>query len=92
MDASKPKFGDTDADYWRHAKQGVKWDSRCRINHDQPTWYFSFMGRVEKQIEWRNESPPVRILGQPLLLIISWEVCPLIGRTAIGKLSSNFQE
>lgn len=51
MDASKPKIGDADEDYWRH-EEDEKWDDGCRISHGQPTWYFSFMGRKEKQIKW----------------------------------------
>jgi hypothetical protein len=51
MDASRPKFGDDDQDYWRH-EQDMGWDSGCRIHHRQATWYFSFMGRKEKQIDW----------------------------------------
>lgn len=38
------KTGDIDEDYWRHDDKR-QWDAGCRINHDQPTWYFSFMGR-----------------------------------------------
>ncbi|KAI9710570.1 MAG: hypothetical protein M1820_002706 [Bogoriella megaspora] len=46
MDASKPKTGDTDDDYWQHNKL-KQWDKTCRVNHGQPTWYFSYMGRRE---------------------------------------------
>lgn len=49
----KSKFGDFDADYWRHASTST-WDARCRIDHGQPTWYFSFMGRREKMVEWQD--------------------------------------
>ena len=55
MDASKPKLGSDDEDYWKHAKLDVPWDSGCRISHDQPTWYFSFLGRKAKMMEWRKE-------------------------------------
>jgi len=39
-----------DEDYWRHAEKGY-YRSRgtCRVPHGQPTWYFSFMGRKERQ-------------------------------------------
>lgn len=39
-----------DEDYWRHAETGY-YRSRgiCRVSHGQPTWYFSFMGRKERQ-------------------------------------------
>jgi hypothetical protein len=52
MDASQPKFGDDDEDYWRHDETGVAWDRKCRISHGQATWYYSFMGRRQKQINW----------------------------------------
>ncbi|KAF8866840.1 hypothetical protein BDZ45DRAFT_768617 [Acephala macrosclerotiorum] len=38
------KTGDIDDDYWEHDFDS-EWDVECRINHSQPTWYFSFMGR-----------------------------------------------
>jgi len=49
---TKSKFGDHDADYWHHADRHVAWDSECRVNHDQPSWYFSFMGRRGKMVQW----------------------------------------
>lgn len=52
MDASNPKLGDADEDYWKHSKLGVHWDQGCRIRHQQPTWYFSFLGRRMKMLEW----------------------------------------
>ncbi|KAK3718302.1 hypothetical protein LTR37_005115 [Vermiconidia calcicola] len=52
MNTSKPKFGDADEDYWKHSRQGVSWDFNCRIRHGQPSWYFSFMGRKQKMMEW----------------------------------------
>lgn len=55
MDASKPKFGDADEDYWKHA-ENRNWDNGCRIRHLQPTWYFSFMGRRQKMIEFNSKS------------------------------------
>ena len=54
MNISKPKLGDADEDYWHHSDLGVGWDKGCRIRHGQPSWYFSFMGRKEKMIEWRQ--------------------------------------
>lgn len=39
---------DPDHEYWASGRQ-KKWDSKCRISHDEPTWYFSFMGRREKR-------------------------------------------
>ena len=57
MDASKPKLSSNDEDYWKHDNLGVGWDEGCRVSHDQPTWYFSFMGRRGKMMEWnRNKS------------------------------------
>ena len=55
MDASKPKYRDADEDYWNHAKSNVAWDLSCRIRHGQPSWYFSFLGRKQKMIEWRQK-------------------------------------
>ncbi|KAK5164092.1 uncharacterized protein LTR77_010183 [Saxophila tyrrhenica] len=55
MAQSKPKFEDEDSDYWKHSRQNVAWDEDCRLSHDQPTWYFSFMGRKEKQIQWTKQ-------------------------------------
>lgn len=52
MDASKPKLDSDDQDYWKHAGLGVAWSQGCRIRHKQPTWYFSFMGRRAKMMEW----------------------------------------
>jgi hypothetical protein len=53
MNASK--LSSEDEDYWKHTKLDVPWDAGCRISHDQPTWYFSFMGRKAKMMEWRKE-------------------------------------
>ncbi|KAK4546193.1 hypothetical protein LTR36_002330 [Oleoguttula mirabilis] len=52
MNASHPKLGDADEDYWAHSKLGVHWDQGCRIRHQQPSWYFSFLGRRQKMVEW----------------------------------------
>jgi hypothetical protein len=56
MDASKPKFGDADEDYWKHDERR-NWDGDCRIKHGQPSWYFSFMGRRQKMIEFQKNRP-----------------------------------
>ena len=52
MDASNPKLSSDDEDYWHHDDRDIPWNDGCRINHDQPTWYFSFMGRRGRMIEW----------------------------------------
>ena len=52
MNASDPKLGDADEDYWHHSKLSVHWDAGCRIRHAQPSWYFSFLGRRHKMVEW----------------------------------------
>lgn len=49
---SHPKLADHDEDYWHHASLNVPWDKGCRIRHKQPSWYFSFMGRRQKMVEW----------------------------------------
>jgi hypothetical protein len=38
---------DEDEEYWNHHKPGI-WKGKCRIEHEQSTWYFSFLGRKEK--------------------------------------------
>ncbi|TVY32541.1 hypothetical protein LOCC1_G008768 [Lachnellula occidentalis] len=38
------KTGDVDNDYWAHDRM-KHWGKSCRINHGQPSWYFSFVGR-----------------------------------------------
>ena len=62
MAGSKCKFGDADGDYWRHADNDVQWDANCRIKHGQPSWYFSFLGRREKMIEWTQKGKAHHIL------------------------------
>ena len=50
LDRTKPKFEDTDKDYWLHASLGeCDWCRGCRVKHKQPTWYFSFMGRQDER-------------------------------------------
>jgi len=48
------KFADFDDNYWRHDEPHTRWDRNCRIEHDQPTWYYSHMGRKERVIEWQE--------------------------------------
>ena len=56
MDRSNTKTGNADKDYWEHHKLKVgKWDRGCRVKHQQPTWYFSFMGRREDMDAFRKE-------------------------------------
>ncbi|KAH7035909.1 uncharacterized protein B0I36DRAFT_382523 [Microdochium trichocladiopsis] len=45
------KLRDNDDDYWHHASMGP-WDLECRVDHGEPTWYFSFMGRREHMTAW----------------------------------------
>lgn len=52
MYLSHPKLADHDEDYWNHAKLTVAWDQGCRLRHKQPSWYFSFMGRRQKMVQW----------------------------------------
>ncbi|KAL8687826.1 MAG: hypothetical protein Q9218_006106 [Villophora microphyllina] len=48
MNKSMPKTADYDTDYWLHNDLDEDdWDRECRVSHDEPTWYFSFMGRRE---------------------------------------------
>lgn len=48
MNKHKAKTYDEDTDYWYHNKIR-QWDQGCRVTHGEPTWYFSFMGRREKE-------------------------------------------
>ncbi|KAF2635116.1 hypothetical protein P280DRAFT_536617 [Massarina eburnea CBS 473.64] len=47
MDRSKPKGNCLDDKYWKANASGTggRWDHRCRIKHNQPTWYVSWLGR-----------------------------------------------
>lgn len=41
------RFGSDEMDhdaYWNHNTYKT-WGKGCRVKHDEPTWYFSFMGR-----------------------------------------------
>jgi hypothetical protein len=38
---------DEDDAYWNHNTR-KDWSMGCRVKHDEPTWYFSFMGRRQK--------------------------------------------
>lgn len=41
--------GDGDDDYWVYNQRRDRYDEGCRVKHGEPTWYFSFMGRREKE-------------------------------------------
>jgi len=56
------KTGDKDKDYWKYlsAKQhgfmrglSGRYDKGCRFAHDEPSWYFSFMGSRKDYDEWK---------------------------------------
>jgi hypothetical protein len=48
MDRSKPHGKTPDDEYWKHnGSVGGRWDTRCRINHNQSTWYVSWLGRPD---------------------------------------------
>jgi hypothetical protein len=51
---TKSKFGSDDADYWLHCLQ-FEYDHGCTIDHGQPTWYFSFLGRLEDMKEFQDQ-------------------------------------
>lgn len=62
MDKSKAKTANYDSDYWHHndLEEG-EWDSGCRVNHGEPTWYFSFMGRKEdRELFFKKKRIPLR--------------------------------
>ncbi|KAL8810083.1 MAG: hypothetical protein Q9200_002861 [Gallowayella weberi] len=61
LDDSKPKTGDSDSDYWNH--NDLDEDAiiyGCRVEHRQPTWYFSFMGRREARDEFLRKKRSAR--------------------------------
>ncbi|KAL2705955.1 hypothetical protein AAEP93_001205 [Penicillium crustosum] len=39
---------DENSEYWALDTPGYVYDNTCRIRHGEPTWYFSFMGRGER--------------------------------------------
>jgi hypothetical protein len=48
MDRSKPKGEGSDDKYWRHnEKVNGRWDTKCRVTHNQSTWYVSWLGRPD---------------------------------------------
>jgi len=48
MDRSKPHGKNLDDEYWKHNESvGGRWDTRCRITHNQSTWYVSWLGRPD---------------------------------------------
>lgn len=62
MDRSRLKRDDTDVDYWRQLESvDGRWDTNCRVRHDEPTWYVSWCGRDEhkqKLLERHRERNP----------------------------------
>jgi hypothetical protein len=45
---------DEDEKYWDHHEDGI-WKRKCRIEHGDSTWYFSFLGRKEKMDEYQKQ-------------------------------------
>ena len=54
MDITNPKTGDIDEDYWIYNAR-MEWDANCRIDHEQRTWYWSFMGRPSIMSKYQQE-------------------------------------
>ena len=50
MSMSSSERDGADMSYWEH-KNLKNWDKRCRCDHGEPTWYFSFMGRRDHQTQ-----------------------------------------
>lgn len=45
MDRSIPKGNDLDDEYWRiNAIINYRWDTQCRVKHNQYSWYVSWCG------------------------------------------------
>ena len=56
MDKSNPVTGNADTDYWKHNKLDMSDFVRdCRIKHQEPTWYFSFMGRRDAMDRFQRD-------------------------------------
>jgi hypothetical protein len=48
MDRSKTHGNYAGSEYWKvNSSVGARWDTRCRIRHNQSTWYVSWMGRTD---------------------------------------------
>jgi hypothetical protein len=48
MDRSRTPSKFTDSEYWDENKcVGRKFDTKCSINHNQPSWYVSWQGRAD---------------------------------------------
>jgi hypothetical protein len=46
MDRSKPQSENLDDENWKHNTDvNGRWDTRCRIKHNQSTWYVFWLGR-----------------------------------------------
>ena len=45
---------DNDDEFWERSKVGSAWDKGCRIDHGQPTWFFSYFGEKQKMDEWMS--------------------------------------
>jgi hypothetical protein len=45
---------DEDDEYWNHHVDGI-WGEKCRIQHGQSSWYFSFLGRKDKMDEYQKK-------------------------------------
>ncbi|GAB7333945.1 hypothetical protein MBLNU13_g06055t1 [Cladosporium sp. NU13] len=52
MNVSGARYNDDD--YWRRNEPGV-WGDKCRIQHGQSTWYFSFVGRSEDRDKFQKK-------------------------------------
>lgn len=56
---------DENSEYWALDTPGYVYDNTCRIRHGEPTWYFSFMGRGERNPyclqSWMNKKENSRL-------------------------------
>jgi len=58
MDRSRPRAGDVDSEFWKHNQNFTgRWDTLCSIEHNQATWYISWLGSAPlRQKLLRNRS------------------------------------
>ena len=61
MDESNPVTENADTDYWNHNTLAASNFVRCRSKHNEPTWYFSFMGRREDMVRFQRDKRNQRV-------------------------------
>lgn len=61
LNKSQSKLADEHEDYWAHENlREQDYVKGCRVEHRQPTWYYSFMGRKEDKDRFMQKRNPRR--------------------------------